>query len=335
MVAVRVGVEWWGEMKRDGMPAAQQARFAAAVREYVMAQATIVRFNQLLLSAHRPPALSHFLAARRVAVGAPLCFLASEYDLGIELDPFTVSHPLVLALHAAISDHVVWLNDILSFPKEFANGDFLNLLSLLHIQNNTLTHNNYATTTSNNLYASMMLATPPLPLHHHHHHHKIPLQLAAIEAWKMITGRQRDCARLAFEIMASPLLATKSSMQAYVDAICSITTGNGAWSLKCSRYNVNSYSTIPNVTSINVPATPSPKLVTMASLQDVFPTRYSKSLLPSQFGCNKGQLRKRVDRPFIIIPEAFKLISFSKGGPSMIYSCANHISSFHKTTIIL
>ncbi|KAI5080398.1 hypothetical protein GOP47_0003581 [Adiantum capillus-veneris] len=85
LLPIILAMEWWGEMKSDNMPIKQQTRFATAIMDYVMSQVTIIHFNELM-DVKAPPHVHDFIPVRRVAIGTPLCFLSSEYDLDIDLD---------------------------------------------------------------------------------------------------------------------------------------------------------------------------------------------------------------------------------------------------------
>ncbi|KAH7365078.1 hypothetical protein KP509_18G007900 [Ceratopteris richardii] len=225
MLPLRLGIQWWEEMKRDGMPLSQQIRFEAAATKYVMAQVQAVEMNQQLAMKGRIPSLLEYVRVRRVAIGAPLCIVASEYDLGIDLDPKILHDPLVQCLQDAVSDHVAWLNDILSFPKELRRGELLNLVFLNHITNNPFLIADY--NRSGRDHASLYGNEEQAGF----------FDAAVCRAWEMTESRYEDCARLASEIMGSPHLSAMPHLKQYVEAICSITVGNWAWSLRCGRYN--------------------------------------------------------------------------------------------------
>ncbi|KAH7287235.1 hypothetical protein KP509_32G045400 [Ceratopteris richardii] len=207
-------------MKRDGMPISQQARFEAAATEYVMAQVQTVRWNEQLALKGKAPSLPDYITVRRVAVGAPLCIVASEYDLGIDLDIDILLDPLVQALQAAVSDHVAWINDILSFPKELRLGEVLNLVCLLPIHNNPCAAS----------------GLDPAAALNGNEGGRSSFGAAACRAWEMTASRHEECVGLASRIMDSPHLSANPNMEDYVRAICSIAAGNWAWFLKCNRY---------------------------------------------------------------------------------------------------
>ncbi|KAH7287236.1 hypothetical protein KP509_32G045500 [Ceratopteris richardii] len=220
VLPLRLGAEWWEDMKRDGMPISQQARFEAAATEYVMAQVQTVRWNEQLALKGKAPSLPDYITVRRVAVGAPLCIVASEYDLGIDLDIDILLDPLVQALQAAVSDHVAWINDILSFPKELRLGEVLNLVCLLPIHNNPCAAS----------------GLDPAAALNGNEGGRSSFGAAACRAWEMTASRHEECVGLASRIMDSPHLSANPNMEDYVRAICSIAAGNWAWSLKCNRY---------------------------------------------------------------------------------------------------
>ncbi|KAH7365071.1 hypothetical protein KP509_18G007700 [Ceratopteris richardii] len=231
MLPLRLGIQWWEEMKHEGMPSSQQNRFEAELTKYVMAQVQIVRMNEQLGLKGSIPSLLEYVRVRRVAVGAPASIVASEYDLGIDLDPQILHDPLVLALQDAVSDHVAWLNDILSFPKEFRRGELINLVFLIHIENNHILFGDY-NGSAVDLIASL----------DGNEERTGSFDAAACRAWEMTKSRYEDCARLASEIMGSPHLSAMPHVKRYVEAICSITIGNWAWSLRCGRYNAPTIS---------------------------------------------------------------------------------------------
>lgn len=191
---VQVGLEWWGDIQRDPLFSATQLKhFETQVSEYVLSQAPFTRLNELM-EANKPPSIKEYMPLRIVSGAIPLCYAGIEFELPIELDNETRNHPLVKQLQAAVANHIAGLNDFFSFPKELLKGDFLNLLPLLHIHNNTLAQQ----------------ASQPL----------VPFHVSISQAWEMINTNESECARLASLILTSPLLASNPSIKPYVEDLC-------------------------------------------------------------------------------------------------------------------
>lgn len=202
LLSVAVAVEWWGEIRRSGsgMPPKQQARFAEVFKEYVMTHIGLAGYREK----EELPDLEQYIAVRRIASTARLLLVATEYDLCVELDDHTLNSSLLKQLQDAVCDHIGWTNDLYSFAKEYLEGDYFNLLAVLHYRNNSRGRRR-----------------------------RTSIQNAASQAWAMIKSREQGCARLAREIKES---ATEPALHMYVDAACSMTAGNWLWSSTTPRY---------------------------------------------------------------------------------------------------
>ncbi|KAG1820891.1 isoprenoid synthase domain-containing protein [Suillus subaureus] len=81
--------------------------------------------------------LESYIIQRRGIVGMQPYFALIEFATGIDLPDEVVSHPAYEGLDCAATDHVAWVNDILSYNKEQASGGapWENLVAvLMHVQ---------------------------------------------------------------------------------------------------------------------------------------------------------------------------------------------------------
>ncbi|KAK1217827.1 hypothetical protein PQX77_019500 [Marasmius sp. AFHP31] len=79
----------------------------------------------------RLPPVEEFILMRRATIGAALVEAMVEYSLDIDLPDYVFEDPIFIAMSKAISDIMTWPNDLCSFNKEQADGDYQNLVCVL------------------------------------------------------------------------------------------------------------------------------------------------------------------------------------------------------------
>ncbi|GAB2766381.1 terpene synthase family protein [Streptomyces bullii] len=79
-----------------------------------------------------PPAgLDAYLATRRTTIAQRVDHLLTEMSLGLDLSPAALAHSLTKRLHALDVERTILVQDLLSAPKELADGETENLLTVL------------------------------------------------------------------------------------------------------------------------------------------------------------------------------------------------------------
>lgn len=193
--------EWWGEICEE-MPATQQARFIQIFKDYLEASLRQVPYRE----ARNLPDMKTFQRMRADSLGwYPLAVLI-EYALGIELDQEALTHPLLLDLREAVCYHICWVNDIISFKKEYAQGDFCNVVAVL-----------YSERTASGAAAA-------------------DLQEIVLEVSNMIQHKDEECVRLLSQIKESSLLMAKPGMAAYLQSLANWVAGHLYWTLNNERF---------------------------------------------------------------------------------------------------
>ncbi|KAF5374321.1 hypothetical protein D9758_004657 [Tetrapyrgos nigripes] len=84
----------------------------------------------------RIPPVEEFILMRRCTIGAALVEAMVEYSLDIDLPDYVFQDPTFIAMSQAISDIMTWPNDLCSFNKEQADGDYQNLVCVLQVAHN-------------------------------------------------------------------------------------------------------------------------------------------------------------------------------------------------------
>lgn len=77
------------------------------------------------------PRLHKFLVERRKTFGAAMACALVEYTMDIDLPDSVLENPMVVEMTDAIFDVSIWANDLCSFNKEQAQGDYQNLVPIL------------------------------------------------------------------------------------------------------------------------------------------------------------------------------------------------------------
>ena len=78
-----------------------------------------------------PPALAAYLALREVSVGLHVLFTFTALTEAIDLPAEVLAHPAIASLERRASNVVGWANDILTYEKEVAQGEVLNMVVVL------------------------------------------------------------------------------------------------------------------------------------------------------------------------------------------------------------
>ncbi|KAK7056370.1 hypothetical protein VNI00_002924 [Paramarasmius palmivorus] len=79
----------------------------------------------------RMPPVEEFILMRRCTIGAALVEAMVEYSLDIELPDYVFQDPIFIGMSHAMADIMTWPNDLCSFNKEQADGDYQNLVCVL------------------------------------------------------------------------------------------------------------------------------------------------------------------------------------------------------------
>ncbi|KAF9255786.1 terpenoid synthase [Marasmius fiardii PR-910] len=79
----------------------------------------------------RIPPVEEFILMRRCTIGAAMVEAMVEYSLEIDLPDYVFEDPIFVAMSQATSDIMTWPNDLCSFNKEQADGDYQNLVCVL------------------------------------------------------------------------------------------------------------------------------------------------------------------------------------------------------------
>ncbi|EFJ26468.1 hypothetical protein SELMODRAFT_441870 [Selaginella moellendorffii] len=110
---------------REDMPPRQYSRLVRHVLGLFQQSASQSRLRQegAVLTA------SEFVAGKRMFSSGTTLVLLMEYGLGVELDEEVLEQSAIREIATTAIDHLICVNDILSFRVEYLSGDFSNLLS--------------------------------------------------------------------------------------------------------------------------------------------------------------------------------------------------------------
>ncbi|KAF5363252.1 hypothetical protein D9756_001012 [Leucocoprinus leucothites] len=78
--------------------------------------------------------VNDFILTRRATIGAALVEAMVEYSLDLDIPDYIFEDPTVVAMSEATTDIMTWPNDICSFNKEQADGDFQNLVCCVMVE---------------------------------------------------------------------------------------------------------------------------------------------------------------------------------------------------------
>ncbi|KAG1898866.1 terpenoid synthase [Suillus fuscotomentosus] len=79
-------------------------------------------------SQDRMPSVEEFILMRRATIGGALVEAMIEYSLDLDLPDVVFENPIIKAMSDATTDLMTWPNDLCSFNKEQADGDYQNLV---------------------------------------------------------------------------------------------------------------------------------------------------------------------------------------------------------------
>nr|WES10303.1 microbial terpene synthase-like protein 2 [Dryopteris fragrans] len=199
--------EWWPEL-RAGMSARQQARFCSHFADYVLVHARQARFKE----AKAVPGVEDYLRIRLVGTAVCVVEMLAEQDCGIELDEEDLRNPSVRRLNEAIALHTGLLNDYVGFAHEYEQGDYFNILTVLHCRNNL------------NLMSTDARFSA------------VPFHKAAAEAWEMIAALEEECVAYAKAVQEWALMHSKPGLLKYVASLCSISAANWLFTVHSTRF---------------------------------------------------------------------------------------------------
>ncbi|EIW80046.1 terpenoid synthase [Coniophora puteana RWD-64-598 SS2] len=80
---------------------------------------------------HKLPSVEEFILMRRATIGGAMVEAMVEYSLDIDLPDYVFEHSTIRAMSDATNDMMTWPNDLCSFNKEQANGDYQNLVFVI------------------------------------------------------------------------------------------------------------------------------------------------------------------------------------------------------------
>ncbi|KAH8923561.1 terpenoid synthase [Atractiella rhizophila] len=89
-----------------------------------MEQCTLRR-EERLYSIHE------FILMRRATIGSGLVKAITEYSVDLDMPDYVFEHPVMKAMSDATDDILTWPNDLCSFNKEQADGDYQNLVFII------------------------------------------------------------------------------------------------------------------------------------------------------------------------------------------------------------
>ncbi|KAK7459648.1 hypothetical protein VKT23_009630 [Stygiomarasmius scandens] len=113
----------WRQLKETATPGACD-RFAKTAVEFFDGQLQQGANRKL----GRMPTIEEFIPMRRATIGCGMVEAMIEYSLDIDLPDYVFEHPTIRAMSDATNDLMTWPNDICSFNKEQADGDYSNLV---------------------------------------------------------------------------------------------------------------------------------------------------------------------------------------------------------------
>jgi len=83
----------------------------------------------------RMPSSAEFILMRRATIGAAMVEAMVEYSLDLDIPDSVFQDPIIRGMSDATSDIMTWPNDLCSFNKEQADGDYQNLVFVLMVEN--------------------------------------------------------------------------------------------------------------------------------------------------------------------------------------------------------
>ncbi|KAH9886928.1 terpenoid synthase [Cubamyces lactineus] len=108
-------------------------RFFRAVESWMQSQVEQARNR----STDEILSVESFIALRRRTIGGPIVEAMVEYSLDLQIPEYVWEHPVLQEMSKAVIDIMTWPNDLCSFNKEQADGDFQNLVFCIMIEDDT------------------------------------------------------------------------------------------------------------------------------------------------------------------------------------------------------
>ncbi|VDB95597.1 unnamed protein product [Peniophora sp. CBMAI 1063] len=91
--------------------------------------------SQVTQSANRKdrlfPSVDEFILMRRATIGGAMVEAMVEYSLDLDIPAYVFEDPVVKGMSDAANDAMTWPNDLCSFNKEQADGDYQNLICII------------------------------------------------------------------------------------------------------------------------------------------------------------------------------------------------------------
>ncbi|MCO5559305.1 hypothetical protein L7F22_012905 [Adiantum nelumboides] len=200
---IDVGLAWWNELRNHLSPA-YQARFCYTLRLFTTGAATQIGWRQASLI----PDLYTYIAERRCTAGLYPFHTLLESGLGVEFDESILDCPLLTQLRRTATDHVAWVNDLISFKREYVQtGDFCNILAVIWQQPSSPGYGN--------------------------------LQRSVDIVCEMIKQRDQDFATLVAEAHDCRALMEKPGVAKYIQGLADWLSGNLHWSYATARTHVD------------------------------------------------------------------------------------------------
>ncbi|KAI0334297.1 terpenoid synthase [Cubamyces sp. BRFM 1775] len=122
----------WRRFRATASPGACN-RFFHAVESWMNSQVEQARNR----STDEIPSVESFIVLRRRTIGGPIVEAMVEYSLDLQIPEHIWNHPVLQEMSKAVIDIMTWPNDLCSFNKEQADGDFQNLVFCIMIERDT------------------------------------------------------------------------------------------------------------------------------------------------------------------------------------------------------
>ncbi|KAI9061898.1 terpenoid synthase [Trametes sanguinea] len=108
-------------------------RFARAVESWMRSLVEQARNR----STNEIPSVQEFIHLRRRTIGGRIAEAMVEYSLDLQIPKHVWEHPVLQEMSTAIVDIMTWPNDLCSFNKEQADGDYQNLVFCIMLERDT------------------------------------------------------------------------------------------------------------------------------------------------------------------------------------------------------
>ncbi|KAL4256657.1 Terpene synthase [Pleurotus pulmonarius] len=119
----------WRRLNATATPGAC-ARFAQATENWCNSQV----WQCANRADHQTPSVADFITMRRYSIGGAMVEAMIEYAYEINLPDHVFDDPIIRAMSDATTDIMTWPNDICSFNKEQADGDYQNLVYCVMVE---------------------------------------------------------------------------------------------------------------------------------------------------------------------------------------------------------